>query len=655
MGKPYSSELKNLSESYKWALNAPIEKLRTFIRNSSKIPMYTIGSGGSFTTATFASTLHQHIGMMSRCLTPLDFLGIDNISHDISILITTARGRNSDILSAFRKAVKMEPRQMMILCTTLKSPLARLAYNFPYVEVSEFEIATGKDGFLATNSLLVSMLLIARAYIENFSLPYEVKPSLSDLVHHKISEDRFDTRIQNDIRKLVKKNTLIVLYDTWSKPAAFDAESKFVEAGLVNIQLSDYRNFAHGRHHWLDKNKNMTGIIGLITPDTNKLATKTLNLIPDKVPIVKFETDIQGPLGTLALLIKIMYAVKFFGEYKKIDPGRPGVPKFGRRIYNLKIPFYYRKNPFFTDLSKLEIAAISRKINSNLSHSSRELTEFWLEALKIFLHDLENERFGAVVFDYDGTLCEPQNRYNGISTIIAKELSRLLKDNIIIGVASGRGKSVREDLQKKIPKNFWSNIIIGYYNGSDIGRLDNDEHPNKSLEMDPTLELIISSLKKNKYFNKISKYDCRPKQISFEPTGISSLDYIMNFLHNMVHKTNSKGVQILESSHSIDMLAPNVSKLKLVEAVETEAIKTKNLPRSLCIGDKGRWPGNDFELLSGKYSLSVDTVSPDPHSCWNLSLDGCRGENSVMNYLHAIEIKNNVIQFNTNKLEGTST
>ena len=113
--------------------------------------------------------------------------------------------------------------------------------------------------------------------------------------------------------------TILVLYDNIGKTAAIDLESKLIEAGLNNVQLADYRNFAHGRHNWIDKNPKQIGIISLINPECITLAEKTLNLIPKNIPIAKIDTEYSGPLGALSLLIQVMYTVKIFGDLEIIE------------------------------------------------------------------------------------------------------------------------------------------------------------------------------------------------------------------------------------------------------------------------------------------------------------------------------------------------
>ena len=93
---------------------------------------------------------------------------------------------------------------------------------------------------------------------------------------------------------------------------------------------------------------------------------------------------------------------------------------------------------------------------------NNELLDLWKEAYMNFIENLEKTRFRAVVFDYDGTLCEPEKRFQGPSRNIIDELIRILNAGIGIGIATGRGKSGRNDLQRGIPQELWDNVLIGY-------------------------------------------------------------------------------------------------------------------------------------------------------------------------------------------------
>ena len=634
MGKPFSQELEKLDLVYDWAVKSDISILSEFLSKSANSPMYVIGSGGSFSATTFASMLHQEIGMIARCITPLEFLEYQNITQECSILIITAGGNNKDILSSFEKAINLKPKNIGILCASTNNKLTRRASQEPDVLVHALKLPSGKDGFLATNSLFATMIWLIRACVEAFSLPYFLPSSYSSLINFNDNSNNLENVVNDSLEKFKNCTTLVFLHDNWSKTAAFDAESKLVEAGLVNVQLADYRNFAHGRHNWLDKNKDTTGLITLITPQCETLALKTLDLIPDYTPTTSFSTTFDGPLGSIDLFLKVLYIVQFFGNVRKIDPGKPGVATFGRKIYHLSIP-----KSTSSDLSILEQLALRKKFGKNNFKKSE------IDALHKFKKNLSGPKFGAVIFDYDGTLCDVKNRYEHPSKEIGELLTKLLENNIVVGIATGRGKSVRQSLQKIIPKEFWSKVYVGYYNCADISNLGDDSHPNTEAKTDDDLTFTLEFLKKHSILPKDVKITPRPSQLTLESELTNARDIVESI--KKIDESVLDKIRIVESSHSIDILSTSVSKLNLFNKICKEISSQYEI---LCIGDRGKWPGNDFELLDTNYSLSVDETSKNLSNCWNFLPSLICGEKGIQKYFEQLGISNEFIQVRDNPI-----
>jgi hydroxymethylpyrimidine pyrophosphatase-like HAD family hydrolase/fructoselysine-6-P-deglycase FrlB-like protein len=640
MGKPYELELENLRQTYQWALRVPIGELCSFINASHGLPLVAVGSGGSFSAAHTAALLHQRTGIISKGVTPLEFVSFGESIQDTTVLILSAGGRNSDILSAFRFAATSEPRQLMAFCMRTQSPLANLCKDYRYTHFLDLDLPFGKDGFLAVNSLLAFVTILIRAYndllLENWVLPKDL-PSISDI------RQQFN---DSSTQPLLDKNTWIILYGGWGLPAAVDFESKFTEAALCHVQIADYRNFAHGRHHWLAKRGRETGIVALITPAEKEMAQRTLNLLPQNIPSLQLTTDRSGPIGSLVLLVQVLHLVHLLGTAQGFDPGMPKIPTFGRRIYHLRLLSNSRPPVLPRGLDRGGAIAIIRKSRwSSLGSMGMKELGYWKHAYKAYIRRLECTPFGAVIFDYDGTLCDPKERYSGPPNEIIKELVRLLKGGIFIGIATGRGSSVRTDLQCLIGKKYWERILIGYYNGGDIALLSKGNHPDKTSPIHPSLQSIKNSLDNHQQFQRLCKYGCRPKQITIEPLNPALWKITRSILLDIVAKRRIPGIKVLESGHSIDVIAPGVSKLDLVTTCEQDAKQIGSPGVALCIGDKGKWPGNDYELLSTPYSISVDTVSTDPSSCWNLSEPGHRGVQATLGYLKCIEVSNGALGF----------
>ena len=338
MGRKYLTELSELLDTYVWAAKTPIDSLIKFAKRSAELPLYVVGSGGSFSVAAFASELHQHTGTISKPVTPLEFLGLDDTDNRCAILIVTAGGNNKDILSAFDRAVDLNPEVLGVLCASTNNQVTRRASKHPRVLVHAADLPN-LDGFLSTNSLIATCEWLARVYASGFSSTTPLPDSPLTLLYDGMSASDFGNLIYGRMKELREKHTIIILHDgSWGRVAAIDIESKLMEAGLVNVSLTDYRNFGHGRHNWLDKNADKTGIIALVTPSCSTLAYNTLDFIPRHIPRIEMRSGFNGPAASLNLLMKCLHVVRFFGDVRGIDPGKPQVSDFGRKLYDLGIP-----------------------------------------------------------------------------------------------------------------------------------------------------------------------------------------------------------------------------------------------------------------------------------------------------------------------------
>ena len=645
MGRPFKHEIDLIPATYQWAKTKDVNGIAHFVERIKNLSLLSIGSGGSLTTAIFASLIHQETGMMSQFATPLEAVYSDYNMRRSAILVASGMGRNQDVITCTKAMIGKEPDQGLVLCATTGSPLARIAREAGW-DVAEFDTPAGKEGFLAVNSIIGSATLLTRAYSKVIYGREQLPEELDSVANIMADPVRMNV-LESGLRKALTRDTFIVLYGKWGKPAAFDLESKCAEAALANVMLADYRNFAHGRHYWLAKRGDASTIISFVTPDEEDIAERTLNLVPSEIPKIRLSTKEKGPIAGLGLLVKTMNLVKLVGSTRGQDPGRPSIPRFGRRIYHLT-PSHRLSSP--RGDNPVEFAAIRRKMMVKSNAWNPGVLRYWRNALRKFTTGLEKTMFQGIVFDYDGTLCDPRDRFSGVSKEVANSLQSLLRGKILVGIATGRGISVRDSLRNAMDKTLWNSILIGYYNGSDIGTLDDDMHPIKEGPIDPSLKTFMSRLRNDPHVLKLVDIEQRPKQISLQPRLPLTVDELISSVSSIAKRDDSQAVRIVTSSHSVDLLAPGVSKVHIVEAIRR--ILTRREAPVLCIGDKGEWPGNDFELLAGQYSLSVDSVSSDPGSCWNLAPPGYRGVRATLAYLDALDIKNQFFAFAYSRLRS---
>ena len=144
---------------------------------------------------------------------------------------------------------------------------------------------------------------------------------------------------------------------------------------------------------------------------------------------------------------------------------------------------------------------------------------------------------------------------------------------------------------------------------------------------------VEAAIRAHTWLTRIAKCEGKNRQITLEGVPAEAAEEAWEAVEQLLRKIGSPGVTALRSSHSIDVLAPGVSKRALVERLRSTVPAARSI---LCIGDRGRWPGNDFSLLSEPLSLSVDEVSSDKETCWNLAGPGRRCVEATLHYLHAM-------------------
>ena len=616
MGKPFKEELKKLSETIRWAEQQDVTRLAQFLFAENKqIPLVCIGSGGSLSACHYAVQLYQHRnGVLAQAMTPLQLMYAGyNIIRSSKLLFLSASGKNKDILSAIKYGVKYNETGMMSLTLRKNNPTEELLEQYPKVQRWCENIPTEKDGFLATNSLLDTFSLLCKAACAS-------KYQVSRFKLNDLQPETFNLNLS------VIQN-FIVMYGATGEPVAWDIESKLTEAALGSALLSDYRNFGHGRHHWFDKRGENSCIIALVTPVERELAYKTIGCLPKSVPVIYIETELDGPQASIDMLLKAFRFVNDLGEARGIDPGKPGVPGYGRLLYNLN---YYKLTNRILPVEKTLDVAVLRK----LGIAGRENVPLWMyysESCQRFVRQLNRGRFTTVAFDYDGTLSasDRKSRFtNGLCDEIRDALMPLLENGVQIVVATGRGKSVGESFQESIDQKYWLQIKVGYYNGACLLTLgDEDELKKwKKQHFDSELKELEEELKLRLPAGCVGyKFEERILQLSIEGEMTQAESQLVyDTCREIILDKQMKGIRVWRSSHSMDIVVyREVSKLRVIEDPE----------HTLCIGDYGTVEGNDYEMLTSKYSLSVDRVSKNTESCWNIAPSGMKGLDATLYYI----------------------
>jgi len=115
----------------------------------------------------------------------------------------------------------------------------------------------------------------------------------------------------------------------------------------------------------------------------------------------------------LAGICEGFYLTAIAGKQQGIDPGRPGVPSFGRKLYHANA---FRASHGSSQMPAWKARAIERKASVRIERLAEEnRLPFWTNAIVAVLDSLGDTRFCGIVFDYDGTLCSEDQRFDPLS------------------------------------------------------------------------------------------------------------------------------------------------------------------------------------------------------------------------------------------------
>jgi HAD superfamily hydrolase (TIGR01484 family) len=636
----YDTELGELGATYASGLTRDVTHLKGAIAGASELSVIGVGSGGSFTVASLLCNLHEaYTGRVSRAATPLEIICNPTLASSSPVFLISAEGNNPDITEALQRARLHSARPIHVVTNRRDSALMRRIDQLTDVTKHVFELAK-KDGYLATNSLLLNALLVARAYCELDGSPDQIPKDVGALRIGDGSVDEWVAEAGAFVTEIVRRRAVIVTYSPLLRPIAADLESKLSEAALLHCQLTDLRSFAHGRHLWLADRPEDCAVLALTEPSLGMLWERMKGFFPSDTPTLLMPLNGARPQDLIGGLVAQMHLVSAIAHAEKKDPAKPSVPEFGRSLYYLDLP---------------NIIPTPHEVTSPVASKYEVLGARWpsaqrngamQRAMDGFRAAVEERQFRAVVFDYDGTLCTSQRNEQPPPETVLEHLRRLLRSGIVVAIASGRGGSIQEFLVKRFEADLLAKIQLGLYNGGWIA--DAQKAPTESQETSEFLSHVTRIALRLKALGvPIDKVrTTHPYQVSIRFREGLSTEQMWFVVADALRQAGLDLGSMVRSKHSIDVLASGVSKSRLIgHVIQTYGIDPYDI---LTVGDQGAWPGNDATLLEHRFSLSVDAPSRRLDRGWKLAPPHKRDVDATLWYLermHILDTKQFVARF----------
>lgn len=622
----YQAELNKLPATYAAAMQEDVSGLKQAIAEASESSIIGVGSGGSFTVAALLCSLHEAFtGRVSRPSTPLEIICNPTLASSSPVFLISAEGKNPDITEALERARRNSARPVHVLTNRSSSPLIEGVLQLPDVSAHIFELHE-KDGYLATNSLLLDAVLVARAYIELDGSTNALPATIDDLEIGGYAISQWVESASEFVDAATQRGAVITTYSPLLHPIAADLESKFSEGALLHCQLADLRSFAHGRHLWLAERPKDIAILALTEPSLGELWNKMSAMFPSDVATFAMPLSGASPRDLIAGLVGQMHLVQAVANKVGKDPGQPDVPQFGRDLYYIDLP---KIIPSAHD--RVPEAEQSKYDVLGARWPSRRRRSDMTRARDAFVASLMDQTFRAIIFDYDGTLTASQRRTAPPSERIVHHIERLVGAEVLVGIASGRGDSIQDELAKVLSRDILDRLYLGLYNGGWIGTA------NKKLELPLGNVEFLSHV--TRIARKLQSLGVpidrirptHPYQVSIRFRDGLPTDQMWFVVADALRQAGLTNNTMFRSKHSVDVLAPSVGKSDLVaHVIKHEKIDPHQV---LTMGDQGAWPGNDVSLLEHRFSLSVDMPSRRLDRGWKLAPGHRRDVDATIWYL----------------------
>lgn len=639
VGKPYVKELDSFADTYRWAKQQNVDQLTRYLQRWSGEYAVIVGSGGSFSAAA-AIALFREVAHQSptTAVTPLEFISLlDRLSP--RALLLSAEGKNKDILAAARNSRHSDLATAAITLTE-SNPLVELAQRSGALRVFPFQMDWVKDGYLATNTLLGTTLLLYRSFFGEHSFDVVLGPLFEPrrLATRRAQFAQFEHVAE------AKKRGILVLHSPRARAFAIDLESKLAESALTTIQVTDLRQFAHGRHLQLSAQASTPFVVTAFNEVDRQLAAATTALFPPHTP--SYDIAIDGTTdqdAAIAGLVDAMFFTEALARDAEEDPGDPKVPEFGRAIHMLD------PEPLLARPSVMSVLdAAARRKAACVGLNSAVPGETVRQAAQSYLDRLAASEINAVVCDFDGTLCRAENRFEPLSPPVVEMISSLIRQGLKFSIASGRGGSLYKALCESFDAELHASITVGYYSGSLISALDEPFNlPQLNSEFNELYDWLLHSAYGH-LCGPLSEI-ARGGQLGMRLHDPRLANRLRASVRAWLDLTGRYDWRVYCSGHSVDVLDASTSKLRVVEHVaQRHGLDPQR--QVLRIGDSGREDGNDFELLSEGLSLSCDTISLDLKSCWNFSASGSNQAEAAMSYLGALASSGQAFRFSKDAL-----
>ncbi len=323
--------INNLETRIINAINSNVSKKIKDLNFKKEDNILFIGTGGSFAGAFFASKIINLLyGSNTYSLYPRDVVYRNNININKVILFSYS-GTTNDVIASMKDfdnkkiyiVTKGEIQNIVIKTGILKKNI--LSYRTSSNK--------GKErGFLSFEGTVAPAAIFLKYYYNKIDSSFNIDNFIKSSINYWNNKlnDLFNVEV---IKKIKEHNLINIFRGDYTDTAAYDLESKIIEAGIFNCIIHEKKNFSHGR---FINYENLNNIFSIYFKQytTSEYESKLLKYLGNNNIVIESKYD--GIIAEFDLLIASQFIIYHIGKILDIDVSKPKYSDNAMNIYFYK-------------------------------------------------------------------------------------------------------------------------------------------------------------------------------------------------------------------------------------------------------------------------------------------------------------------------------
>lgn len=355
----YEAKIDSTPWSMTSSYQAGISSKKTMSSNAAN-RVYLVGSGASFCVALLgAILLNQFTDAFAIPTTPYDYVALSK--PESSIILISFGGNNPDIISALKRARDAASREIHVITGSSRSQLAREAQSIQNAFLHLTSSKLSDSGFVSTQGMLSCASLLVGFLAKSFGFDSE---QLLNFFNHQNMITMFSQAKADVANSMVEPwqafdemsspPHLVVLGSGWAWPAVADFESKITEGAVCTIEISELKNYTHGRYLNAYRNKESRVFVLFELPSDNRLIRFLKEKLSNDFPVITLTSKLSPPIGTLDLMIRGLYLSSEISKRINLDIAKAKhFPKESRGLFSWG-PIYMPPSTKIDDYAEAE-------------------------------------------------------------------------------------------------------------------------------------------------------------------------------------------------------------------------------------------------------------------------------------------------------------